>query len=328
MEARDISVVVQGAVDRRLTAVCLGSFRRLLPGAQLILSTWEGTDPSGLDCDILVRSPDPGASAMDTARASSYNLNRMLRSSQAGLERAERPYVLKCRSDTELVGTGFLRAFDSFPARDERLSLARHKMVIPCLYTMRYEREWGKTHPTPYHISDWYCFGLREDVCCLFSAPLVEMEDFARYFEHHPRPRDYAIGWLGHRLWRFPPEQYLGVTYARRLFPDLDFPDCLSYDRVDPVRAERFLLSNFIVLEPLDFGLIVRKAYYEEISCDLSRCPRHVWPGIYRRAVYERACRRQFGYGPVHPDTLLWRHVLRRTQALGRKVVGLSGQGT
>ena len=91
MEAKDISVVVQGAVDRRLTAVCLGSMRRLLPGAQLILSTWEGTDPSGLDCDILVRSPDPGAKTMDTAHASSYNLNRMLRSSHAGLAHTGRP---------------------------------------------------------------------------------------------------------------------------------------------------------------------------------------------------------------------------------------------
>ena len=64
----DISVVVQGAIagpskDGKAypTRDCLLSIRRRLPGAEIILSTWKGSDVTGLDYDQLVLNDDPGA---------------------------------------------------------------------------------------------------------------------------------------------------------------------------------------------------------------------------------------------------------------------------
>ena len=50
----DISVVVQGAIHPEWTPLVLKSIRKSLPGARVILSTWEGTDISKLDYDVLV----------------------------------------------------------------------------------------------------------------------------------------------------------------------------------------------------------------------------------------------------------------------------------
>ena len=48
MQTSDITVVVQGAVVQVLTQQVLQSVRAYLPQAQIILSTWENTDVSGL----------------------------------------------------------------------------------------------------------------------------------------------------------------------------------------------------------------------------------------------------------------------------------------
>jgi len=60
----DISVIVQGPVvgaPDHLTRRCLASVRQHLPGAELVLSTWQGSDTGGLEYDLLVPNQDPGA---------------------------------------------------------------------------------------------------------------------------------------------------------------------------------------------------------------------------------------------------------------------------
>ena len=60
IDTNDISVVVQGAIDQINTPKCLRSIRKRLPGAEIILSTWEGSPIDGLDYDKLVLNKDPG----------------------------------------------------------------------------------------------------------------------------------------------------------------------------------------------------------------------------------------------------------------------------
>jgi hypothetical protein len=56
----DISVIVQGAIDKDLTKKSLESIRAFMPEAEIILSTWEDSDLTSLDYDKLVLSKDPG----------------------------------------------------------------------------------------------------------------------------------------------------------------------------------------------------------------------------------------------------------------------------
>jgi hypothetical protein len=66
IDNRDITVVVQGPVqalpdrdqDEGITQLCLRSVRELLPGARIILSTWDQQDLDGLDYDELVINTD------------------------------------------------------------------------------------------------------------------------------------------------------------------------------------------------------------------------------------------------------------------------------
>lgn len=288
IESNKISVVIQGAVQRETTDL-LRSIRRFLPEAEIILSTWKNSNVVGFAVDQIVFNQDPGAisGCIDTSRK--FNLNRQIISSTAGVEAATRPFILKCRSDMELLGTGFLDFWEEYPERDHRYTLAEHKIIVPALYTIKgeFSEVEGRLHPTPYHISDWYAFGLKEDILQFCSAPLVENKPFSRYFVYHKKPREYNIVWLNERTWRYSPEQYFGVCYAKKWRNDIDFPNCLDYDRVDFEAAERFLVNNFIVVEPADGQIALNKKGYYDMSRDLRFCPEHIRDTVYRRYVYE-----------------------------------------
>ena len=49
MDTKDISVIVQGAINKNETIKCLQSIRQYLPGAEIILSTWEGSNITDLE---------------------------------------------------------------------------------------------------------------------------------------------------------------------------------------------------------------------------------------------------------------------------------------
>lgn len=172
--ASDVSVVVQGPVVRDTgpdkntnpTAAVLKSVRSALPGAEVILSTWVGSDLTGLHADRVVLSDDPGPAAHFIKPA--QNVNRQIVSSANGLRVATRKYSVKLRSDTLIEEPNFLAYLDAFPDRDEQVSLYRGKIVASAL---------GTTDPrtiTPYsffHLSDFFFFGLTEDVRTMFDIP-------------------------------------------------------------------------------------------------------------------------------------------------------------
>ena len=82
IKTEDISVVVQGAINKEETPKCLKSIRKFLPEAEIILSTWEGSDISAIDglYDVLLLNKDPGCGYYykNESGIKSNNLNRQL----------------------------------------------------------------------------------------------------------------------------------------------------------------------------------------------------------------------------------------------------------
>ncbi len=137
--SRDISVVVQGPIHKTRTKKCLQSIRKNLPEAEIILSTWKGSDISSFErlYDILVENEDPGNALLrENAGKKLYNnLNRQLLSTQEGLKKASRKYAMKLRSDMILADNRFLNSFDRFQKRSENYVLFKHKILTCSLFT-------------------------------------------------------------------------------------------------------------------------------------------------------------------------------------------------
>ena len=116
VKSSDVSVVLQGPV-RFETPESVESVRRLLPEAELILSTWEDEDVSSLGSIRVLRSEKPSAPIQHDRLSVPNNLNRLIRSTKKGVAAVTRPYVLKMRSDMVLDSLAFLDSFERFPER-------------------------------------------------------------------------------------------------------------------------------------------------------------------------------------------------------------------
>jgi hypothetical protein len=185
----DISVVIQGPLlleRAEGVARCLESVRAVLPGAEVIVSTWEGEDTGRIGPPVrIVQSPDPGAFAVRDEPP--YNLNRLLLSTQAGLLLARRRYCLKFRTDLALTDRRFLVVAARRPG-----CLFERPVTMSNLYIRDPEK-----FPLLFHFSDIAQFGLTRDLQSFWSGgPFVE-EDVL-----------------------FPPERPGGEYIRTRLYPE------------------------------------------------------------------------------------------------------------
>ncbi|MDB4916572.1 MAG: WavE lipopolysaccharide synthesis [Gemmatimonadetes bacterium] len=309
MQSRDICVVVQGPVSgtqsdpphQRLTARCLRSVRAHLPDAEIILSTWKGSDVDELDYDRLVESDDPGTMRCDMGTrngfAAYYNANRQIVSTRNGLAVARRPYAIKMRSDMEMTGTGFLELFERYPVRAPQWRILGQRVVT----ADHFSRSLDRRIPYVFHPSDWFHFGRHEDVVALWDIDFAS-EEMVRWYDSHPRPREDPDWWLSHR---FTVEQHNWLSFLSRHAGD----HALRVDHKADVSGQNRMLSeltivnNLVIAEAGELGIAFLKYPVQLHStamlythgewrrlyqryCDANRTPPHDWK-LWGRRLYD-----------------------------------------
>jgi hypothetical protein len=206
---RRLSIVVQGPIVRRngqsaqrCIEDVLNSCRISFPHAELILSTWQGADVDGLDADTIITSPDPGSLifTFPNGNTASWNSNRMMRSTLAGLAAASQPFCIKTRTDVLFTGPELTGLALSAPGRGLPLESRIH---IPT---------WGTksvaTTLMPFHFSDLVHFGRTHDLLALWSNRLCSWDEA---FWRTPS-RTGRWNWL-----KIAPEQVLFAGFFGRI---------------------------------------------------------------------------------------------------------------
>lgn len=176
---RDISFVVQGPVVETAagdgisfsTAEVLLSIRKNFPGAEIILSTWKGTNSSGLDYDKVIFNDDPGSIIIPHVPAP-YNHNRLIRSSRNGIVYASHDLVVKTRSDLIFRNNAILDKLQYITPIKGPYTFFSHNV----LSTNYYVRNPFRLHLL-FHASDIILIGRKQDLHLFFSAPLVSKEE-------------------------------------------------------------------------------------------------------------------------------------------------------
>lgn len=294
---KNISVVCQGAVEHPVTKECLVALRNVFPKAELILSTWTGTDISGLPYDKVVFSSDPGAVYCDTVTQTLNNVNRQLVSTQAGLIAATRPYILKTRTDILFQDAEFLSYF----AKYDRVPSANFQnRLLICNYYTRNPRVFS----TCFHPSDWIVFGRAEDVRGYYAGtPLMTAEEGV-WFHSRCKQSTFFTNYIS----RFTPEQHIFLGFLRQHRPVAC--DCY-YDRTPALvkETERAFAECFVVLDygkqlPITFTKYNPNRYLERGTL----ISHWQW-----KALYRHYCRG--GFSPLWPIYLL--HAARRRTLTG-----------
>lgn len=265
MDTRDISFVVQGAVDSSIspltgepiTRSCLSSLRRYHPGAEIIFSTWKDADVSGLDYDVLVRNDDPGAwnaFRPECGEVKLDNTNRQIVSTKNGLYAATRRYAAKIRSDMIFQGNQWMHYFDRYPARAREWRIFKSRLITCSI--------WARDPRCPYsrqplHPPDWVHIGLREDVTLLWDIDLQPEPQSSQWFAlqglEPPLPPPAIPD-----VRRYSPEQYLWRSLLSRYGP-VRFEhrgDICDYN----IRlTELSFANNLIILDLNQFPFVVHK---------------------------------------------------------------------
>ena len=267
ISSKDLSVVVQGAVSSLETSLCLKSVRKYLPEAQIILSTWKGSDVSQYDglYDELVLSDDPGAVIFDIKDKKTNSLNRILVSSRNGIEKTERPYVLRIRTDLVLKNDNLLRLYDNFKVRNKEKSLFKQRIFAYDIFSLKFNVCKNKTQSLLFHISDWCYFGLQEDIKELFNVAEVKEPEFSEYFKTHQKlSDDIYIS----RMWKMSPEQYFTYSNALKVFKNLKFENYLDVNAENIKISEDFIINNFRIFAPEEWGIYSLKKQYKRTNME------------------------------------------------------------
>ena len=249
IDTKDISVVVQGAIDKEYTPLCLKSIRKYLPESEIILSTWEGSEVDNLDYDVLGLSEDPKAKMNNTVLNLYNNCNRQLVSTQKGLEKANKKYALKLRTDALLINNSFLEYFDKFPSRNEKYKIFTNRVIVSSIYSREFSEETNLS--MSFHPSDIYFFGLSEDIKDYFmKTKLLKDIELAKYFFKYNNLIGYA-----NNSWKMSPEQYLCSSWLKNKFSDIQFDDWTDFNCINYAKGINILYNNFIFLDLKQSGI-------------------------------------------------------------------------
>ena len=281
----DVSVVVQGPIYRvpnprgglNMTEHVLKSVRHALPGCEIILSTWDHEDVSGLEYDVLVRSPDPGP--CDYFIQPNENVNRQTVSTLAGLKLATRPLAVKLRSDCIIEYPSFLDYQHRYPERGPGPNLFRNKIVCSNMGTADF-RKWRIF----FGLNDYFFFGNTDDLLLLWDIPLVRRPP-------GEEPRSAAI----------VTEQHIAIEAMRKAGFKIETKKPWGFNyrwyfRRYWLTWERFLFGNFNLAHPHHLGLLLSRRL-EHQSID--------YPFMRADALYEMHCCRPDAWLP-----LPWRELL------------------
>ncbi|MBV7316127.1 WavE lipopolysaccharide synthesis family protein [Shewanella sp. NIFS-20-20] len=159
----DISVVLQGPVQASaerlqvpgITHHCIASIREFLPGATVILSTWEGQGYSGLIPDILLLNQDPRPNVIAKnvhGNVLYQNFNRQIVSTQQGLSSVTTKYAVKLRADNYLLGNQFVFYQQDFPKR----AVADRRFQQRVVFSSCYFRKFSEGFEVIMHPSDYF----------------------------------------------------------------------------------------------------------------------------------------------------------------------------
>lgn len=232
----EISIVVQGAISS-ITNVCLNSLRDAFPCAEIILSTWAGSDVSYLKYDKLVLSKDPGSVFCDEVSNIQNNVNRQLVSTKAGISVATGEYIIKTRTDIIFNDNTLLNYFSKYDDIDS--PYFEQRLLICNWYTRN-----PRTFKTCFHPSDWIVFGKANDVRKYYQGTPLMTEDEANWFRNHIKSSTFLTNYIC----RYTPEQHIFLGFLQQCEEiELD-----SYYDISPaliVKTEQTFAECFVVLD-------------------------------------------------------------------------------
>lgn len=268
---KEITVVVQGAIVKE-TVDTIRSVRAVLPEATIIVSTYWGSNIDALDYDDIVFSTDPGGFKYKVDSNKLNNIERQVITTISGLRKVRTKYAIKLRSDFLLTSASFLNWFDKYNRYDEKYSLLKKRLICCDIYS-RNPRLRGVQFRLAMHPSDFFFFGLTEDLIALFDMEKICDGDKI-WFSMNCKNND---GFLS----RYTPEQFLWIDFLRRKSTVTLPKSRMDLRKSIVIATERSFSSNLIILSKEQIGIACKRNIF--LESEPGSCFSHKdWEKLYK----------------------------------------------
>lgn len=236
MKNNKITFMLQGPVDRynnrpfekSILLRNISNIRKLFDGSQIILSTWDGSNVTGIECDKIIFSIDPGSlSSVFHGVKIVSNINRQIVSTIAGLREVRTEYVVKMRTDSIISSNMMLKIYND------------GKILIPRMFCIN-PRTYMKN---PYNFSDIFMFGPTARIASVWDVPLATQE-YMEYFLRRKKPTFIRSAHVS----KYSSEQYIWVHAAKSSCKH-------SLDTRYVRESEKYICENLLIVDEKDIGL-------------------------------------------------------------------------
>ena len=239
-----ISIIIQGPIHDAWAAELIDKIRTIFINSQIIFSTWVGNSTYLIPSDvIIVENDDPGGLQISDNPIVHDSASRQIVSTMGGLRKANRKYSIKMRSDFFFEHNDWLESLDKYQEYDDNYKFLKNRVLVSSVCSVNPNKI-----PLPYHPSDWFFFGLTEDLVNIFDIPLLT-EESANWFKGKVMNK-FAYNWHS----RYRPEQHIWTSFIRKHYP-INFDHQNDIDNNNIEVSERIFSNNAVILDSLTLGI-------------------------------------------------------------------------
>ena len=285
----DFSVIIQGPIlgkpgessEMQLTMNCIESVRIVLPGSEIIVSTWVGSDISHLDYDKVVYSEDPGAITYNDFELKDVfnNNNRQIVSTINGLNLSTKKYSIKLRPDFVFENSNFIEFIGKYEM-SYKFKFFKNKIIVLTLAS----RDSSKT-PLLFAISDLFQVGLTEDLKKLWNIPLQPEPYTTRAFPYEKQFLNDPFKNNQYKM-KYSSEQYIWYSFAK--LNNLDIS--LKYFCEIPInkigKSIISIVDNFAIYNPEQLGVKPPKKLMHSLDLMISNSK---WQFMYEKICVNKS---------------------------------------
>ena len=238
----EITVIVQGPYYEKITDKVLNKIYKVFKGSKLIFSTYKDNKLNNSlkkKFKVLINK-NPKKTPMSLKPLQYYNYTGQMRTTLNGLKNSKTKYCLKTRSDLIIENKNFLKYFNKYKKFEKDYKILKKKVLISSFNTINPRKE-----PLPFHFSDWFYFGLTEDLKKILNQKYMSKENkqVPLWFLKRKKPKYYFNNYLS----RYRTEQHITINFLKK-YINLEFDHAYDYDLKNIILTEKILSSNFVVL--------------------------------------------------------------------------------
>ncbi|MCL9775434.1 WavE lipopolysaccharide synthesis family protein [Vibrio sp. S4B1] len=257
-----------------VTSTSISNIRKLFPNSYIIISTWNNAEVDNIAADRVILNNDPGPTIVEfdkKGNARTTNVNRQIVSTVAGLKAVRTKFAVKVRTDNIINGCDWLAHFDEYTQRNEEYSIFENRIIASSLYA----KEVAKGISVPYFYSDFFHFGLTNDLLTLWDIDCLKEPFF------NPRK-------LGKKQHKQAPNRLLHIEQILFLKCLNKFTKTKLMDeygqRSDIKKSINLLVNNFIVLDSKELEIIVPARLNQVNTFPYKFSDHQRWLWLYEKA--------------------------------------------